>query len=180
MHVNQSLDLHVLTEIDHQKSKWLGSYISYTIALRHFLYILFSSTIYPMGAIDFYSSDWISKHIWWFHCQILSADVYKKSKFRNKILCSESSSKGILLISVWYFWSSDELIVWFSLIFVLGKKYYLRWRPKRPNHEPNQVWTNSNLKLHLLGTEFDINFPIRAINPQLSNIKHSLGFSDFF
>ena len=50
MHVNQSLDLHVLTEIDHQKSKWLGSYISYTIALRHFLYILFSSTIYPMGS----------------------------------------------------------------------------------------------------------------------------------
>ena len=127
MHVNQSIDLHVLTEIDYQKSKWLGSYISYTIALRHFLYILFSSTFYPMGAIDFYSSDWISKHMWWFHCQILSA---------------------------------DELIVWFSLIFVLGKKYYLRWRPlslwfselywKYLSHEPNQVWTNSNLKLHLL------------------------------
>ena len=29
-------------------------------------------------------------------------------------------------------------------------------------------------------TKIDINFPIRAINPQVSNIKHSLVFSEFF
>ena len=178
----------------------MGSYISYTIALRHFLYILFSSTIYPMGAIDFYSSDWISKHKWWFHCQILSADIYKKKVLGTKSCALNLHQK----VFCWYlhydtipFWSSDELIVWFSLIFVLGKKYYLRWRTLKnwrffkrflikieaqicsQKKTMNQTRFDPTLNTSFT-TKIDINFPIRAINPQVSNIKHSLVFSDFF
>ena len=176
----------------------MGSYISDTIALRHFLYILFSSTIYPMGAIDFYSSDWISKHILWFHCQILS-DVYKK-KVKGTKSCALNLHQKVFCWYLHYdtipFWSSDELIVWFSLIFVLGKKYYLRWRTLKNGRffkrflikieaQSSQKKTMNQTRFDpTLNTSFttkiDINFPIRAINPQVSNIKHSLVFSDFF
>ena len=60
---------------------------------------------------------------------------------------------------------------------VFSSKLRLKFVPKKKTM--NQTRFDPTLNTSFT-TKIDINFPIRAINPQVSNIKHSLVFSDFF